>query len=81
MKAVVLTTAAARQLDALPKPAAMEIEEALAMYAVAGRGDVRRLRGREGFRLRIGRYRVIFGDDSMIALAIYIGERETTTFR
>lgn len=80
VKTVIFTAAAAKQLDALPPPVAADIEEALALYAVAGRGDVKRLQSRNGYRLRVGRYRVIFGDDGATVLAIYIGKRETGTY-
>jgi mRNA interferase RelE/StbE len=81
VKTVVLTSAAAKQLDALPTTVAADIETALALYAVAGLGDVKRLHGRDGYRLRVGRYRIIFGDDGMTVLAITIGKRDTTTYR
>jgi len=42
---------------------------------------LKQLGGREGFRLRIGRYRVLFDEDRQTILAIYIGKRETTTYR
>jgi len=42
---------------------------------------VKRLAGRDGYRLRVGRYRVIFDEDQTTILAIYIGKRETTTYR
>lgn len=80
MKTIVLTANAAKQLDALPKAAAVDIEEALALYAIDGRGDVKRLQGRDGFRLRVGRYRVLFGDDGITVLAVYVGKRDTTTY-
>jgi mRNA interferase RelE/StbE len=47
---------------------------------MSGEGDVKRLSGRDGFRLRIGRYRVIFEEDASTILAICIGRRETTTY-
>ena len=81
VKSIAYTATADKQLSALPAEARDAIEEALALYAVAGRGDVRRLQGREGFRLRVGRYRVIFADDGMTVLAVYIGKRDTTTYR
>lgn len=81
MKTIRLTTAAARQLDALPSDVAETIVDGLALYAISGRGDVKRLQGRDGFRLRIGRYRVIFAEDRTTILAIYIGKRETTSYR
>jgi mRNA interferase RelE/StbE len=45
-----------------------------------GQGDVRALQGRDGFRLRIGPYRVIFDEDATTILAVYIGRRTTTTY-
>jgi mRNA interferase RelE/StbE len=81
MKTIVLTHSAAKDLDALPADARHAITEALADYAVSGHGDVKKLGGREGFRLRVGRYRVIFDDDGETILAIYFGKRETTTYK
>jgi mRNA interferase RelE/StbE len=40
---------------------------------------VKALQGRDGYRLRIGSYRVIFDEDATTILAIYIGRRATTT--
>lgn len=39
------------------------------------------LQGRNGYRLRIGSYRVLFDEDATTILAIYIGRRMTTTYR
>ena len=57
------------------------VTEALARYAVSGEGDVKRLSGRDGYRMRVGSYRVIFDEDATTILAIYIGRRATTTYR
>ena len=81
MKTIVFTHQAAKDLDAIDRAARETILTALASYAVDGRGDVKRLSGRDGRRLRIGRYRVIFDEDQTAILAIYIGKRETTTYR
>lgn len=81
MKTIVLTPAAARDLDNLPEEPRRQVSEGLVDYAVNGNGDVKRLSGRDGYRLRIGRYRVIFAEDQTTILAIYIGKRETTTYR
>ena len=81
MKTLILTAAAEKQLEALPRQAASQVVEALDAYAMFGRSDVRALRGRHGYRLRVGRYRVIFEEDAITVLAIYIGKRETTTYR
>jgi mRNA interferase RelE/StbE len=69
-----------KKLDALPREAREQIEEALAVYSVYGRGDIKRLSDREGYRMRVGRYRVIFSEDGTTILAIYVGKRETTTY-
>ena len=81
MKTIILTNRAAKELDALPPATRAAIEAGLDAYAVSGRGDVKRLQGREGFRLRIGRYRVIFAEDAVTILAFTIGKRETNTYR
>jgi mRNA interferase RelE/StbE len=81
MKTIILTAAAARDLDGLPAEARRQVSDGLAEYAISGRGDVKRLAGRGGYRLRVGRYRVIFDEDQTTILAIYIGKRETTTYR
>jgi mRNA interferase RelE/StbE len=81
MKTIVLTVSAARDLDNLPDAARQQVSDGLIEYATTGRGDVRRLAGRDGYRMRIGRYRVIFDEDQTTILAVYIGKRETTTYR
>lgn len=81
MKTIVLTAAAAKDLDDLPAEAREAVSEGLIHYALTGEGDVKRLSGREGYRMRIGRYRVLFDEDQTTILAIYIGKRETTTYR
>lgn len=81
MKTVIFTHAAAKDLDALSAEGRSQVEDGLIRYAVTGNGDVKQLSGREGYRLRIGRYRVIFDEDRLTILAIYIGKRETTSYR
>ena len=81
MKTIILSPAAARDLDALSLEARGQVSSALDTYAISGRGDVKKLGGRDGFRLRAGRYRVLFDEDASTILAIYIGKRETTTYR
>lgn len=81
MKTIILTRSAARDLDALPQDARGAVTEALCDYAVTGRGDVKALAGRDGYRMRVGRYRVLFDQDAETILAVYIGKRETTTYR
>ena len=49
-------------------------------YAVDGRGDVKRLHGLDGYRLRIGDYRVIFDEDAVTILTLRVGRRQTHTY-
>ncbi|WP_246721840.1 type II toxin-antitoxin system RelE family toxin [Methylosinus sp. H3A] len=65
-------------MDGLPEDARTAVTEALAIYATTGLGDVKNLAGRDGFRMRVGRYR---DDDGATILAIHIGKRETATYR
>lgn len=81
MKTVILTPNAAKQLEALPREARQAVDDSLIRYATLGIGDIKRLQGREGYRLRVGVYRVIFDEDQTTILAIYIGRRATTTYR
>ncbi len=81
MRTVVLTSAAARDLEHLPPSARSAIGKAIARYAIHGEGDVKALVGRAGYRLRVGEYRVLFDQDATTILAFYVGRRTTTTYR
>jgi mRNA interferase RelE/StbE len=81
VKTIILTLSAAKDLDVLPRDAREQVEEGLNRYAMTGQGDVKALQGRNGYRLRIGSYRVIFDEDGATILAIYIGRRATTTYK
>ena len=62
MKTIIFTHAAAKDLDGLPVEGRQQVENALVRYAASGEGDVKQLAGREGYRLRTGRYRVLFDE-------------------
>lgn len=81
MKTIIYTASAAKDLEALADTARSQVEAGLDAYAMTGKGDVKALSGQGGYRLRIGRYRVIFDEDQTTILAVYIGKRETTTYR
>jgi mRNA interferase RelE/StbE len=81
MKTIILTPNAAKDLDSLPQDAREAVGNGLIRYATTGHGDVKRLQGREGFRLRVGQYRIIFDEDQTTILAIYIGRRATATYK
>lgn len=81
MKTIAFTHRAAKELDALPAAPRGSVETAICAYAVTGRGDVKALKGRDGYRLRVGRYRVIFAEDAETILTIAIAKRDTQTYR
>jgi len=81
MKTIVFSNRAAREFDALPTLARRTVSNALDAYAIQERGDVKALQGRDGFRLIVGRWRIIFAEDGVTVLALTIGKRETTTYR
>ena len=81
MKTIIFSHAAAKDFDGLSNDAREAVQMGLVRYATTGDGDVKSLSGRAGFRLRIGNYRVIFDEDASTILAIYIGRRQTTTYR
>ena len=70
MKAVSFTLAATRQWLKLSPDAK------LIVYATNGSGDVKRLRGAAGCRLRIGDWRVIFIEDAQSITVIAVGNRK-----
>jgi mRNA interferase RelE/StbE len=80
MKTIVLTHKAAKELDAIAELSRSAIVDSLHRYAIAGEGDVKRLSGRDGYRLRVGAYRVIFAEDATTVLAIFIGRRTSTSY-
>ncbi len=81
MKTIIFSPPAVKEFDALPIADRDRVMDGLSDYAIAGRGDVKRLANRAEYRLRIGRFRVIFAEDQTTILAIYIGKRDTTTYR
>ena len=81
MKTIIFTNKAAKELDALPVPARVAVNNALIHYATHGTGDVKKLQGVEGSRLRVGDCHVLFAEDEVTVLAVYVGRRTTTTYR
>jgi mRNA interferase RelE/StbE len=80
VKTLVFAPTAAKQFDALSSAAHVAIEQSLARYATGGEGDVKRLTGREGYRMRVGEYRVIFDETRTTIPALRVGRRSTNTY-
>ncbi len=72
MKPIAFTPAAARQWAKLSGDIRLRLDARLTEFAMSGKGDVRRLKGRAGSRLRVGDWRVIFDEtrDSIIVVAV-----------
>jgi mRNA interferase RelE/StbE len=60
LKAVFYTNSARKGLRALEADVQTAIKAKLARYTESGSGDVTKLQGTEGARLRVGDYRIIF---------------------
>lgn len=75
MKEITFTPAAARQWLKLSADIRKRIDAKLTIYATHGSGDVKRLKGRAGCRLRVGDWRVIFIEESASIIIVAVGNR------
>jgi len=75
MKPIVFTATGARQWAKLSPEVRRRIDRRLTEFAVTGHGDVKRLRGRDGLRLRVGDWRVIFYEDQGMIVVAAAGHR------
>jgi mRNA interferase RelE/StbE len=76
MKTVSFTPAATRQWLKLSADIRKRIDGKLTIYATNGMGDVKRLKGANGCRIRIGDWRVIFIEDARSITVIAVGNRK-----
>ena len=75
MKNIVFTSAATRQWAKLSADIRKRIDAKLTIYATNGSGDVKRLKGRGGCRLRVGGWRVIFIEENTEITIVAVGNR------
>lgn len=75
MKAIAFTPTATRQWLKLSADTRKRLDAKLMTYATKGSGDVRRLKGTQGCRLRIGDWRVIFIEDARSITVVAVGHR------
>jgi mRNA interferase RelE/StbE len=75
MRAVSFTPAATRQWLKLSSEIRRRIDAKITVYATNGSGDVKRLKGSAGSRLRIGDWRVIFIEDAKSITVVAVGNR------
>jgi mRNA interferase RelE/StbE len=76
MKAIYFTPASTRQWLKLSPDSRKRIDAKLTVYATNGSGDVKRLKGITGCRLRIGDWRVIFIEDARSITVVAVGNRK-----
>jgi mRNA interferase RelE/StbE len=75
MKPIVFTPASTRQWVKLSVDVRRRIDGRLMEFATTGHGDVKRLKGRDGVRLRVGDWRVIFYEDQGTIIVVAVGHR------
>jgi mRNA interferase RelE/StbE len=75
MKPIVFTATGARQWAKLSSDVRRRIDARLTDFSATGHGDVKRLKGRDGARLRVGDWRVIFYDDQGTIVVSAVGHR------
>jgi mRNA interferase RelE/StbE len=75
MKPIVFTPSAARQWMRLDAAIRKRIDNRLKNFVATGHGDVKRLKGRAGARLRIGDWRVVFYEQDGTVVIAAVGHR------
>ncbi len=75
MKSVVFTSAGTRQWLKLAAQVRRRIDDRLMEFATTGKGDVKRLKGRQGSRLRVGDWRVISYKEGASIVVVAVGHR------
>ena len=75
MKAISFTPISTRQWLKLSPNIRKRIDTKLTVYATNGSGDVKRLKGTAGCRLRTGDWRVIFIEDARAITVVAVGNR------
>ena len=75
MKEVAFTGAATRQWLKLSADVRVRLDAKLTAFARTGQGDVKRLKGRDGARLRIGDWRIVFYLDGNRIVVVAVGHR------
>jgi mRNA interferase RelE/StbE len=75
MTSMVFTPASTRQWVKLTSQVRQRIDARLTEFATSGKGDVKRLKGRQGSRLRVGDWRVIFYEERGSIIIVAVGHR------
>ncbi len=72
---IAFTAAATRQWLDLSADVRRRLDAKLTSFAQTGQGDVKRLKGRAGSRLRVGDWRIIFYTEGNVHVVVAVGHR------
>ena len=75
MRPITFRPSATRQWLKLSQEVRHRVNARLERFATTGEGDVKRLKGRAGSRLRIGDWRVIFYEEGGTIVVAAVGHR------
>ena len=77
MKIIRYTKKSRQQLRALPQNEARRVATKIQELAgdIENNPNVKKLKGQDGYRLRVGKWRVLFDDDGTIIEIYHIGSR------
>lgn len=78
MKQITYTKQAIKTLSKMPANASRNIRAKIAVYAEtpeALSGNVKKLQGADGYRLRVGDWRVIFNEDAQVVAVLKVAPR------
>lgn len=75
MKSISFTASATRQWIKLPADVRARIDAKLNEFVSTGLGDVKKLKGRSGARLRVGDWRLIFYSEGEMIVVAAVGHR------
>ncbi len=72
---IAFTATATRQWLRLSAAVRRRLDAKLSVFAQTGQGDVKRLKGRSGSRLRVGDWRIIFYVEGNTIIVAAVGHR------
>lgn len=75
MAEVVFTAAASRQWLKLAPQTRKRLRAKLDVFAQTGQGDVKKLKGQDSSRLRVGDWRIVFYQESQSVVVVAVGHR------
>jgi len=75
MRKIVFTTSATREWLKLSPQIRDRIRKKLETFAATGLGDVKKLKGLAGARLRVGDWRVIYYEEAETIVVVAVGHR------